>query len=104
MGIAGPKLRVRLLDSGDERDCNASDIPLQNSSAAGVEVSRWLEVGGQAAAAPSSKPTPAARAFCFRDYNTRQAVVSLLLGEHRQRVDTAAACLSCTARQLLLSR
>ncbi|KAL4445379.1 hypothetical protein ABPG77_011204 [Micractinium sp. CCAP 211/92] len=37
VGIAGPKLRVRLLDSGDERDCNASDIPLQNSSAAGVE-------------------------------------------------------------------
>lgn len=56
VGIAGPKLRVRLLDSGDERDCNASDIPLQNSSAAGVEVSRWLEAGGRWAA--RSEPPP----------------------------------------------
>lgn len=37
VAMEGPKLRVRLED-GQERDCNASDIPLQNSSAAGVEV------------------------------------------------------------------
>ena len=38
VALAGPRLRVRLEDGGGERECAASDIPLQNSSAAGVEV------------------------------------------------------------------
>lgn len=46
VSMSGPHLRVRLED-GEERECAASDIPLQNSSAAGVEVRRcywhmWL--------------------------------------------------------------
>ena len=41
VAMAGPRLRVRL-EGGDERECAAADIPLQNSSASGVEVSRRL--------------------------------------------------------------
>lgn len=37
VSMSGPHLRVRL-EGGDERECSAADIPLQNSSAAGVEV------------------------------------------------------------------
>lgn len=45
VAMAGPRLRVRLED-GDERECAASDIPLQNSSAAGVEVGGSVGSGG----------------------------------------------------------
>lgn len=38
VAMQGPRLRVRL-EGGEERDCSAADIPLQNSSVAGVEVS-----------------------------------------------------------------
>ena len=41
VSMAGPRLRVRL-EGGNERECAAADIPLQNSSASGVEVSRRL--------------------------------------------------------------
>ena len=45
VAMAGPKLRVRLED-GAEQECAASDIPLRNSSAAGVEVSAEAVVVG----------------------------------------------------------
>ena len=41
VAMLGPKLRVRL-EGGSERECSAADIPLQNSSANGVEVSSLL--------------------------------------------------------------
>lgn len=37
VSMSGPRLRVRL-EGGDEHECTAAEIPLQNSSAAGVEV------------------------------------------------------------------
>lgn len=54
VSMSGPRLRVRL-EGGDERECSAADIPLQNSSAAGVEVSwrgleHWPGPGHSAAA------------------------------------------------------
>lgn len=36
VAMSGPKLRVRL-EGGEEKECSASDIPLQNTSVAGVE-------------------------------------------------------------------
>ena len=39
VSVHGPRLKVRL-EGGDERECTAGDIPLQNSSASGVEVRR----------------------------------------------------------------
>ena len=37
VSMSGPRLRVRL-EGGEEHECTAAEIPLQNSSAAGVEV------------------------------------------------------------------
>ena len=61
VAMAGPRLRVRL-EEGGERECAAADIPLQNSSASGVEVSRRLAgpgglgwVGGLAVSWPEAR-------------------------------------------------
>lgn len=45
VSMSGPRLRVRL-EGGDEHECTAAEIPLQNSSAAGVEVRNQLCCAG----------------------------------------------------------
>ncbi len=61
VSMSGPRLRVRL-EGGDEHECTAAEIPLQNSSAAGVEVSKQLHCGGvgrcQAAQLRCRRPQP----------------------------------------------
>ena len=59
VAMAGPKLRVRLED-GAEQECAASDIPLRNSSAAGVEVSAEAVVVGRRVAAAATATAAAA--------------------------------------------
>ena len=63
VSVHGPRLKVRL-EGGDERECTAADIPLQNSSASGVEVRH----GGWAVAAGGG---PGASAACHCDHCLR---------------------------------